>query len=289
MKVPLHWAIKFPLILAITLAVLLVSYHYLVRPTFIGALLNGRKYPRGKRATEPRAGSERAGTARAGTAPARHTRLCAPHRRRPSSGRQRARTRRAAHERREALRQDRRARRRESHGPARRAAGSARPERRRQDDGHWTMARLARAQRRRSHAHGRLADRRAEPARRRSHDAGDRSGPGVAGARAHRADGELLPQSALGGGDARAHGHRGARRQALRQALGRPEAPSAVRDHRLRAAEAVVPGRADRRARHHGARNHVADDPAASSTTAARSCSRRTIWRKPKRSPIASS
>ena len=50
MKVPLHWAIKFPLIVAITLAVLLVSYHYLVRPTFIGALLNGRKYPRGKRA-----------------------------------------------------------------------------------------------------------------------------------------------------------------------------------------------------------------------------------------------
>jgi ABC-type multidrug transport system ATPase subunit len=53
MKVPLHWTIKFPLILAITLAVLLVSYHYLVRPTFIGALLNGRKYPRGKRAVEP--------------------------------------------------------------------------------------------------------------------------------------------------------------------------------------------------------------------------------------------
>jgi ABC-type multidrug transport system ATPase subunit/fucose 4-O-acetylase-like acetyltransferase len=47
MKVPLHWTIKFPAIIAITLAVLLVSYHYLVRPTFIGALLNGRKYPRG--------------------------------------------------------------------------------------------------------------------------------------------------------------------------------------------------------------------------------------------------
>ena len=52
MKVPLHWAIKFPLIVAITLAVLLVSYHYLVRPTFIGALLNGRKYPRSKRAPD---------------------------------------------------------------------------------------------------------------------------------------------------------------------------------------------------------------------------------------------
>src|SRR5690606_37276339 len=32
----------------VALAVLLVSYHYLVRPTFIGAILNGRKYPRGK-------------------------------------------------------------------------------------------------------------------------------------------------------------------------------------------------------------------------------------------------
>ncbi len=63
MKVPLHWAIKFPLIVAITLAVLLVSYHYLVRPTWIGALLNGRKYPRGARAVEPPA-------AGSGTAPA---------------------------------------------------------------------------------------------------------------------------------------------------------------------------------------------------------------------------
>jgi glucan biosynthesis protein C len=47
MNVPLHWSVKFPLIVAITLTVLLVSYHYLVRSTFIGALLNGRKYPRG--------------------------------------------------------------------------------------------------------------------------------------------------------------------------------------------------------------------------------------------------
>jgi ABC-type multidrug transport system ATPase subunit/fucose 4-O-acetylase-like acetyltransferase len=53
MRVPLHWTIKFPLIVAITLAVLLGSYHYLVRPTFIGALLNGRKYPRGARAVDP--------------------------------------------------------------------------------------------------------------------------------------------------------------------------------------------------------------------------------------------
>src|SRR5580698_4560212 len=48
-KVPLHWAIKFPLILAITMTVLLASYHYLVRPTWIGEILNGRRYPRGRR------------------------------------------------------------------------------------------------------------------------------------------------------------------------------------------------------------------------------------------------
>ena len=46
MDVPLHWAIKFPLILATTLALLFASYHYLVRPTFVGELLNGRRYPR---------------------------------------------------------------------------------------------------------------------------------------------------------------------------------------------------------------------------------------------------
>ena len=48
-KVPWHWAIKFPLILAITMTVLLASYHYLVRPTWIGEILNGRRYPRATR------------------------------------------------------------------------------------------------------------------------------------------------------------------------------------------------------------------------------------------------
>lgn len=52
--VPLHWAIKFPLIVGITMAVLLASYRYLVRPTWIGEILNGRKYPRGKRRAESR-------------------------------------------------------------------------------------------------------------------------------------------------------------------------------------------------------------------------------------------
>ncbi len=43
---PLHWSVKYPLILVVSFAVLFASYHYLVRPTFIGQLLNGRKYPR---------------------------------------------------------------------------------------------------------------------------------------------------------------------------------------------------------------------------------------------------
>jgi glucan biosynthesis protein C len=40
-----HWSLKFPLIVGTTFAVLLFSYRYLVRYTFIGAVLNGRKYP----------------------------------------------------------------------------------------------------------------------------------------------------------------------------------------------------------------------------------------------------
>jgi peptidoglycan/LPS O-acetylase OafA/YrhL len=46
MRWPLHWTVKFALILAIAGALLLTSYHYLVRSTFMGKLLNGRKYPR---------------------------------------------------------------------------------------------------------------------------------------------------------------------------------------------------------------------------------------------------
>ncbi len=40
------WVIKFPLIVAIALAMLLLSYHYFVRPTWIGKALNGRRYAR---------------------------------------------------------------------------------------------------------------------------------------------------------------------------------------------------------------------------------------------------
>lgn len=43
---PLHWSIKLSLILVITSMLLFTSYHYLVRSTFMGVFLNGRKYPR---------------------------------------------------------------------------------------------------------------------------------------------------------------------------------------------------------------------------------------------------
>ncbi len=46
---PWHWSVKFPLILIVSFAVLFLSYRILVRPTFIGQLLNGRKYPRASR------------------------------------------------------------------------------------------------------------------------------------------------------------------------------------------------------------------------------------------------
>ena len=44
---PWHWSLKFPAIVLVSFAVLLLSYRTLVRSTFIGQTLNGRKYPRG--------------------------------------------------------------------------------------------------------------------------------------------------------------------------------------------------------------------------------------------------
>lgn len=46
MSWPLHWSVKFALVLAITGALLLTTYHYLVRATFVGKFLNGRRLPR---------------------------------------------------------------------------------------------------------------------------------------------------------------------------------------------------------------------------------------------------
>jgi hypothetical protein len=43
---PVHWTIKFVLVVSIAGVLLLASYHYLVRSTFVGKFLNGRKYER---------------------------------------------------------------------------------------------------------------------------------------------------------------------------------------------------------------------------------------------------
>jgi ABC-type multidrug transport system ATPase subunit/peptidoglycan/LPS O-acetylase OafA/YrhL len=50
---PLHWSVKYPFILIASFGVLFLSYHFLVRPTFIGQLLNGRKYPRKRTEVPP--------------------------------------------------------------------------------------------------------------------------------------------------------------------------------------------------------------------------------------------
>jgi len=46
MPVPLPALAKIPIVLGLASVVLLVSYDFMVRPTWIGALLNGRRYPR---------------------------------------------------------------------------------------------------------------------------------------------------------------------------------------------------------------------------------------------------
>ncbi len=60
-RVPLPWPIKYVVIVVVSMTLLLLSYHYLARSTFIGVQLNGRKYPRqwpwqgtGSPETEPR-------------------------------------------------------------------------------------------------------------------------------------------------------------------------------------------------------------------------------------------
>lgn len=41
-----HWSIKFAIMILGSMSILLVTYHYLVRFTWIGAILNGRRHPR---------------------------------------------------------------------------------------------------------------------------------------------------------------------------------------------------------------------------------------------------
>jgi ABC-type multidrug transport system ATPase subunit/peptidoglycan/LPS O-acetylase OafA/YrhL len=50
---PLHWGIKYPFIVVTSFAILFLSYHFLVRPSFIGQLLNGRRVRRGGSAPGP--------------------------------------------------------------------------------------------------------------------------------------------------------------------------------------------------------------------------------------------
>ncbi|MCE4554113.1 acyltransferase family protein [Roseateles cellulosilyticus] len=50
---PLHWAVKYPLVMLASLALLLLSYHALVRSTLIGQVLNGRRHPRQAVAPSP--------------------------------------------------------------------------------------------------------------------------------------------------------------------------------------------------------------------------------------------
>ena len=49
---PLHWAVKFPVQLIVALAILFATYHWLVRFTFIGAVLNGIKHRRAARSED---------------------------------------------------------------------------------------------------------------------------------------------------------------------------------------------------------------------------------------------
>lgn len=44
MNTPLHWGLKFPLIVGVALGLLLLSYHFFVRHTFIGEVLNGTRH-----------------------------------------------------------------------------------------------------------------------------------------------------------------------------------------------------------------------------------------------------
>ena len=45
--VPLPGVVKFGIVTVMAIGLILVTYHYFVRPTFIGKQLNGRRYPRG--------------------------------------------------------------------------------------------------------------------------------------------------------------------------------------------------------------------------------------------------
>jgi hypothetical protein len=45
-EVPVHWSLKLPFVSLVTIAFALVSYDLVVRSTFAGAILNGRRRDR---------------------------------------------------------------------------------------------------------------------------------------------------------------------------------------------------------------------------------------------------
>jgi glucan biosynthesis protein C len=55
---PWHWSVKLPLILVGSFAVLFASYHTLVRFTFVGVILNGRRHVRPRRRIAANAGAD---------------------------------------------------------------------------------------------------------------------------------------------------------------------------------------------------------------------------------------
>ncbi|MGD2133505.1 MAG: acyltransferase family protein [Maricaulaceae bacterium] len=54
-QMALPWFVKFPAILAVVTAIALITYHLFVRFSFIGAVLNGRRFPKPGRAEPPTA------------------------------------------------------------------------------------------------------------------------------------------------------------------------------------------------------------------------------------------
>ena len=56
------WPIKFALILAVAFPIMFVSYRYCVRSTFIGGVLNGKRYPRAPRRKQPQVAARVEGT-----------------------------------------------------------------------------------------------------------------------------------------------------------------------------------------------------------------------------------
>ena len=161
---PLHWSVKYPFILVASFAVLFLSYHFLVRPTFIGKLLNGRKYP------------SQAGAARA-PRPAPASPTACRYRQWRSRWRSCAASPRS-------YGADHRARPDRHRSAPRRIAGGARPERRRQVHGDLAVAGPHRGGRGRGHAARRCAaGHRAAPRARRD-DAGRGDAQGAQGARA---------------------------------------------------------------------------------------------------------